>query len=89
MMQSVILVVGLSSTSCEILKNLVLAGMGCHIADQKKVEIRDTEVSLLFNTKDIGENRSTVAIRELKSMNNLIRVLEDKSDMDVLSSVGN
>lgn len=89
MLESVVLVVGLSSTSCEILKNLVLAGVGCHLWDDQEVTIRDTEVSLLFCDKDIGKKRSEVAIRELRSMNNLIRVLEDKSAVDITSEVGN
>lgn len=53
MLESVVLVVGLSSTSCEILKNLVLAGVGCHLWDDQEVTIRDTEVSLLFCDKDV------------------------------------
>lgn len=46
-------------------------------------------MSLLFSAKDVGQKRSTVAIRELKSMNNLIRVLEDKSGSDIEAQVGN
>jgi molybdopterin/thiamine biosynthesis adenylyltransferase len=56
--------------SCEILKNLILAGTGyVSIVDDQIINSSDLSENFFLNSKDVGKNRAEVCLQNLLELN--------------------
>ena len=57
MRDSSVLLIGMRGLSCEIAKNIVLAGIGSLVVmDETNVQIQDLSANFLVTSDDIGKN---------------------------------
>jgi amyloid beta precursor protein binding protein 1 len=64
-----VLAINCDSLTCEILKNLVLAGTGfIGIVDQKVIDSNDMD-NFFINKEDFGEKRGEICINNLLELN--------------------
>jgi ubiquitin-like 1-activating enzyme E1 A len=70
MRQSNILVIGLSAIANEVVKNIVLAGIGAlTILDGRDVEVSDLGAEFFVEESDVGKNRAEAAHRRIQKLN--------------------
>lgn len=82
-----VLVVGIKAVAVELLKNIVLAGVGsvC-LLDDSKIESEDLAFNFFARADEVGMNRAHVTLRRLQQLNTRValtsddRALEDVPD---------
>ena len=85
--QSQILIVGAGALGNEVLKNLVLVGIGTILlVDFDTVQGSNLSRSVLFRAKDAGQSKANVAARAARAMNPDCRIIA--IDGDVLQDIG-
>ena len=84
------LVVGAGGIGCEVLKNLVLMGVGCGpsgsitISDMDRVSKPNYTDQLLYHIDDLGKHKAATAGRALRKINPeaQIRALQERFDVE-------
>ena len=65
-----VFVVGAGAIGCEMMKNLALMGVrSVDITDMDTIELSNLNRQFLFRSTDVGQLKSTVAVREAKRLN--------------------
>ncbi|KAJ1614380.1 hypothetical protein OIY81_445 [Cryptosporidium canis] len=83
LMNSELLVLGLSPINFELIKNIVLAGIKVAVWDNTITRICDLTCNFLLEDEDIGKKR-TVCIDKFKEMNPLTKIyIADENEGDV------
>eukprot|EP00668_Euglena_longa_P011556 GGOE01013963.1.p1 GENE.GGOE01013963.1~~GGOE01013963.1.p1 ORF type:complete len:311 (+),score=91.18 GGOE01013963.1:23-934(+) len=81
MRASRVLVVHLSGLAVEVVKNLVLAGIGAvHVLDGQVAQPTDLAVNFFLEASDLGQNRATAACERIRSLNPLVEVTCEAGD---------
>jgi len=87
---SKIAVIGLNGFTCEVCKDIVLAGVGLvAVCQSGTIDENDVETQFFISSSDIGKNKAQVWASKLSELNNLVKVaansdnLIDKSDEDL------
>ncbi|KAJ1613708.1 hypothetical protein OJ253_28 [Cryptosporidium canis] len=86
LMNSELLVLGLSPINFELIKNIVLAGIKVAVWDNTTTHICDLTCNFLLEDEDVGKKR-TVCIDKFKEMNPLTKIYiadENESDVELL-----
>lgn len=71
LLNSKVLVWGLSGTNVEVCKNLVLAGVSLTVRDHRLVESADVAFNYFLREEDIGKKRAECAAQRVQEMNQL------------------
>jgi molybdopterin/thiamine biosynthesis adenylyltransferase len=75
MMNSKILVSGLSGIGCEVAKNVILAGAkSVRLHDERSVAIEDLSSQFYLSEADVGQNRAECSLPHLRELNELVKV---------------
>eukprot|EP00667_Euglena_gracilis_P014625 EG_transcript_15160 len=81
MRESRVLVVNLGGLAVEVVKNLVLAGIGAvHVLDSHAAQPRDLAVNFFLEASDVGQNRATASCERIRSLNPLVEVTCEAED---------
>ena len=71
-----VLVIGAGGLGCPVLSYLAAAGIGTiGIMDFDKIEISNLQRQVIYEMKDIGRNKASVASQKLKAFNPLINIV--------------
>jgi len=77
-----VLIAGINGIGSEIVKNIVLSGVNSMtLLDNKLITSSDT-TSNLFTRRSIGKNRSEVALKYVQSLNPMVCVKYDDSELE-------
>ena len=75
MRSSSILVLGMSGLSCEVVKNLVLTGIGSlTLHDTALTSLTDLSSNFFLAPSDVGHNRATASLPRLQPLNPNVRI---------------
>lgn len=74
MMQSKVLIVGMTGLGQEIAKNIVLAGVRTDIYDNSLVSMKDLNTGFYFQSKDVGKRKDACVLESLKELNTYVSV---------------
>ena len=69
-----VLVCGLHGLNCEVVKNLVLAGINVMVQDDTNVDVTDLGSNYFIGTDDVGTNIASSSLNNIKLLNNNARV---------------
>lgn len=69
-----VLVSGLHGVNCEVIKNLVLAGINVMIQDDRNIEMMDYGSNYFIGMNDVGKNLASSSLDNIKLLNNNTRV---------------
>ena len=91
MMNSSVLVSGMSGTGVEIAKNVILAGVKSFtVHDIKMTTSMDLASNFFLSEKDVGQNRAQACLSKLKELNKLTPVTLSTSPLECTKeSIGN
>jgi len=71
-----VLVLSLRGTACEVIKNIVLAGIGTlRIADDELVSEEDLGAGFFYREEDVGTKRVDAAIPRIAALNPLVNIV--------------
>lgn len=89
MRNSKILVINLGALANEVVKNIVLAGIGSlTILDSHSVTPQDLGAQFFIEDTDIGKNRATAAQHRIQKLNPRVHVtVDENSQVSIQSSV--
>ena len=73
-------VVGFTGLHCELIKNIVLAGVGVTIYDSKHVTMADLSSNFFFTSDDIDTSRIDAGVPRVKEYNDFVKVEGIKND---------
>ena len=74
-MASKVLIIGMGGLGCPLSIYLASLGIGSlGIVDNDKIELSNLNRQIIFNTKDIGKYKVDVAQKEIKKINNKIKI---------------
>ena len=72
-------VIGCTGLGNEVLKNIVLAGVGAiHLLDNQMVKEKDLGTQFLLSQQDIGKNRAEAALSRLTLLNPRVQLITFK-----------
>ncbi|ELA47651.1 ubiquitin-activating enzyme E1 [Vavraia culicis subsp. floridensis] len=74
MMQSKVLIVGMSGLGQEIAKNLILAGIRTDIYDNSLVRMNDLNTGFYFQSQNVGQRKDESVLNALKELNTYVHV---------------
>ena len=74
MQNSSVLIVGFTGLHGEVIKNIVLAGVGVTIYDNKNVTLEDLSSNFFFTTDDVGKSRLDAGLERVKEYNEFVKV---------------
>ncbi|CAH0515246.1 unnamed protein product [Peronospora belbahrii] len=72
-----VLVSGLSTLGSELVKNLVLAGMGVTLHDTEPVTQTAVDSQLFLSKEDLGKNRAEACLPRVQELNPLVQVTSE------------
>ncbi|CAG5094310.1 Oidioi.mRNA.OKI2018_I69.XSR.g13442.t1.cds [Oikopleura dioica] len=83
-----VLVCGVTTTSCETVKSLILPGVGkITLIDHKVVEKEDISSNFFLTKADLGRNRAEAVLSNISELNPSVKVsYDDRNVADVLAS---
>ncbi|EJT98612.1 hypothetical protein DACRYDRAFT_90739 [Dacryopinax primogenitus] len=79
-----VLVINLRGTACEVIKNIVLAGIGTlKILDERVVEEEDLGAGFFFREDDVGKKRVDAALPRIAALNPLVNIVSLSSPLSL------
>jgi ubiquitin-like 1-activating enzyme E1 A len=84
MQSSRVLVCGFRGLHCEVVKNIVLAGISVVIQDSQLVQVEDLSANFFFTAEDIGVNRANAALARVQDLNGYTSVAAETRSVDDL-----
>ena len=76
-----VLVIGFKGLAAEVVKNIVLAGVGSvTILENEKVKVVDIGANFFLSKEDVGKNRVSAAYENVSELNPMMRVVVDDSN---------
>ncbi|KZO93636.1 hypothetical protein CALVIDRAFT_485647 [Calocera viscosa TUFC12733] len=84
MRNATVLVLRLRGTACEVIKNIVLAGIGTlKILDDAEVTELDLGAGFFYREEDVGKKRVDAAIPRISALNPLVNIVSLSSPLDL------
>ncbi|KUF88544.1 hypothetical protein AM588_10001845 [Phytophthora nicotianae] len=80
-----VLVSGLTALGSELVKNLVLAGMGVTLHDSQAVTPAAIATQFFLSEEDIGKNRAEACLPRVQELNPLVQVSSETKPLDELT----
>jgi len=79
---SKIAIIGLNGFTCEVCKNIVLAGVGqVTVCQQGNIDNNDVETQFFISATDIGKNKAQIWANKLSELNNLVKVTANSDNL--------
>ncbi|KAG2778411.1 hypothetical protein Pcac1_g11218 [Phytophthora cactorum] len=79
-----VLVSGLTALGSELVKNLVLAGMGVTLHDSQAVTTTAVATQFFLSEEDVGNNRAEASLPRVQELNPLVQVSSEIKPLDEL-----
>ncbi|KZT51424.1 hypothetical protein CALCODRAFT_525666 [Calocera cornea HHB12733] len=84
MRNATVLVLRLRGTACEVIKNIVLAGIGTlKIMDDADVSELDLGAGFFFREDDVGKKRVDAAVPRIAALNPLVNIVSVSAPLDL------
>ena len=87
MQKSKVFVSGFTGMHCEVVKNIVLAGISVVIHDSGTVEAQDLASNFFFTAADVGTSRATAGVTRVQEMNPLTSVSAEMRPLSELEDI--